>query len=418
MKKALVVFAICSVASVAAFAAPTRVDYNGEFASTWDGGAVSTDPAYTPPEWQYYLTGSGGGIGVTWSQDPKIALQYEDESHVYPNPGFRIGHSVIFGDTGTGSGTYGISHVINTVAGYHYHIIGTQQWSKAPTVNVRPEWGLVPGDQRSNPTGGVSHMYGNYFEVSSGAMGKQSFQQSVIATGDQLTAYVGVTYSNLDQAFKFNGHADGVRVLESPIIVYKSLHNGDFSQHTNITNWKSLNPGDGNAKDQYMFDGWLPMGESAGQIDRIEPVPDAEGFGFAMHVDQWKAGGRRYFFQRINDELPAHEWTLTADVYAYDPAASDSRIGIDPTGGMDPNSPNIIWSEAQSLKNAWETLSVTAMGQGTNGITVWIASGWDLSRGQRSGDTAGAKFANVQLVPEPATMLLLALGGLACLRRR
>ncbi len=48
-----------------------------------------------------------------------------------------------------------------------------------------------------------------------------------------------------------------------------------------------------------------------------------------------------------------------------------TRIGVDPTGGTDPNSPNIVWSGNSQPHDRWEQMSVSATASGTT-VTVFI----------------------------------------------
>jgi LysM repeat protein len=47
------------------------------------------------------------------------------------------------------------------------------------------------------------------------------------------------------------------------------------------------------------------------------------------------------------------------------------RVGVDPTGGIDPTSPGIIWGPAISPLDHWETASVNATANGT-AVTFFI----------------------------------------------
>ena len=56
-----------------------------------------------------------------------------------------------------------------------------------------------------------------------------------------------------------------------------------------------------------------------------------------------------------NGSYRASVWSRVFHTY-NDPNACTNRIGIDPTGGTDPNSPNVVWS-------AWDTQSRTAFSE-------------------------------------------------------
>jgi LysM repeat protein len=48
-----------------------------------------------------------------------------------------------------------------------------------------------------------------------------------------------------------------------------------------------------------------------------------------------------------------------------------TRVGIDPTGGTDPNSPNIIWSGNAQPHDRWEQMTVNATARGTT-VTLFL----------------------------------------------
>ena len=106
---------------------------------------------------------------------------------------------------------------------------------------------------------------------------------------------------------------------------------------------------------------------------------------------------------------------LSAEIFEID-ASSEVRMQ---TGGK----MAILNADTTSLTNFLE--SVTGTGGDAN-IKYWNGSDWDsMSNGTAGVDydlTAGAGdlegYGVLAIVPEPATMLLLALGGLAMLRRR
>ena len=68
-------------------------------------------------------------------------------------------------------------------------------------------------------------------------------------------------------------------------------------------------------------------------------------------------------------------WSSTGD----DPTISQNaawmrqRIGIDPTGGTDPNSPDIIWSPAAQYIDTWGELAVEATAS-SNHVTVYLSA--------------------------------------------
>jgi uncharacterized protein YraI len=49
-----------------------------------------------------------------------------------------------------------------------------------------------------------------------------------------------------------------------------------------------------------------------------------------------------------------------------------TRVGIDPTGGTDPNSPNIVWSDWGGGLNQWNLMQVTTRAGATGAVTLFL----------------------------------------------
>ena len=85
-------------------------------------------------------------------------------------------------------------------------------------------------------------------------------------------------------------------------------------------------------------------------------------------------------------------WTLT---HRDGVAAIGNRIGIDPWGGTDPRSANIIWSAPLETGGQWQLLTLTARAE-SDRLTVFLehdqdaANPWNVSA-----------FDSVQLVQSP-----------------
>ncbi len=427
MGRFLMITLVGVLAATVASAAPTRVDNNGELASNWTQPGPPWDTSgATPFNWQWYAEGLGGGLGRTYntgSSANAYNLRGEHEplstTGAGTDPNGYGGHGIIFGGAG-GVGRHGIMQTINSTAGRHYWLVGTAKGASA--TNAYHQWGI--GNGAGVPTTVGRESNGSLFG-GSGTLGKQTFNYGMVATGSQVTTYVGLRNAG---SHGVNIYADGFRVLESPVNAYTGLYNGGFEGASyNVTNWSNGIPADsGSVTDQYMFDGWLPLGGTSGQVCKIQPQLGENDEGLSLMVDTYKGGGRQYFFQRVNDGLPAHAWDFTARVKTVNYNNADNRLGIDPTGGTDPSSPNVIWGDTNTAYGLWQTLSVSATGSGTNGITLFLASGWDFSRGNRcaSGTAYGADqstqswFDGLVLIPEPAAILLLGLPMLLIRRRR
>jgi LysM repeat protein len=67
------------------------------------------------------------------------------------------------------------------------------------------------------------------------------------------------------------------------------------------------------------------------------------------------------------------QWEFCSDATSYNPANMRMQIGVDPTGGTNPWSPTVVWSNAFSPVWGWEYVEVQAAAQG-NQVTVFLLS--------------------------------------------
>lgn len=83
-----------------------------------------------------------------------------------------------------------------------------------------------------------------------------------------------------------------------------------------------------------------------------------------------------------------YELTVEGQAWSSEDAAPGSQleasdvnmqIGIDPTGGLDPNSPLIVWSSAAQPLSRWETLHVQAKAEASI-ITIYLKSAPNLPK--------------------------------------
>lgn len=106
---------------------------------------------------------------------------------------------------------------------------------------------------------------------------------------------------------------------------------------------------------------------------------------FATHIaGLWQqvptAPGNRYEFS-----VEGQAWSSEDTAPASQLEASDVnlQIGIDPTGGLDPSSPLIIWRDKIQPLSRWETLHITAEAEASI-ITLFLKSAPTLPKRQQS----------------------------------
>lgn len=146
-------------------------------------------------------------------------------------------------------------------------------------------------------------------------------------------------------------------------------------------------------------DGWSPWWLSATETDphwkNRPPVFSAYTLDnrsvqqvstpFATHVGgMWQqvpaAAGNEYELL-----VEGQAWSSEDPVPAsqLEPSDVNLQIGIDPTGGLDPHSPLVVWSERGHPLSHWETLHVTAVAEASI-ITIYLKSAPNLPKRQQT----------------------------------
>lgn len=138
-----------------------------------------------------------------------------------------------------------------------------------------------------------------------------------------------------------------------------------------------------------------------GSVDGVQGAPwffgvagsDGEAFlGTAVNCGAKDGGVHQTVSTTVGATISVQAWTLT---HRDGPAAIGNRIGIDPWGGTDPRSANIIWSAPLETGGHWLPLSLTARAE-SDRLTVFLehdqdaANPWNVSA-----------FDGVQLVQTP-----------------
>lgn len=140
---------------------------------------------------------------------------------------------------------------------------------------------------------------------------------------------------------------------------------------------------------------WLPAQEGEAHWKNRQPVFSAFKLDnqpvqqvstpFGTHV----AG----LWQQV-PAAPGNEYELTVEGQAWsseDTAAASRleasdvnlQVGIDPTGGLDPHSPLVVWSGLSQPLSHWQTLRITAVAD-ANVITIYLKSAPNLPKRQQS----------------------------------
>jgi hypothetical protein len=137
--------------------------------------------------------------------------------------------------------------------------------------------------------------------------------------------------------------------------------------------------------------GWTTFGSTDGCVasgKTIFEVPSFEGEGLylAQAGSNVKNGGACQIVRAIPGRkyrLSAHVYTRTEDP-GQRPLDNNCRIGIDPTGGRDPDSKDVVWTEPPQSERKWTRIAVEATAR-TERITVFIrhemrrANTWNLT---------------------------------------
>lgn len=134
---------------------------------------------------------------------------------------------------------------------------------------------------------------------------------------------------------------------------------------------------------------WVGAGtpEAFPHTDPIQVIDGAASWNIKQGGGVFTAAG----YQRVGGIAPGTRLRFSASAWLYtcndreysciipewphrrsDPSAGASvRVGIDPTGGTDPNSPSIVWSGSVAPYDQWATPSVVADAQG-DAVTVFV----------------------------------------------
>lgn len=425
--------------------AQTRIDTNGEMVNASPSAGVPS--GNLPISWSTYSTGGGGGMAGRWDtggSSNAFNMKWEDEDaqRALVNGGAKVGtypggHSILFGGNmpNNAAGTYGLSQTYTATPGKVYWITGGQgasgDWNGNQSAKYTFDYGVQSG---TGVNAGLVSSGNIRVNDTFGRFRNGRFSHAVVATSNQVTAHVGMQAKAGVNTSDINVYADGIRVYEIDAPFNAALVNGGFEgSATDISGYNGKGT-DAVANEQNdLLQGWVPLGGAAGQHASYNQASDiVKGGTKSFEFRLAKGNGRLYAAQRLDMGGAGGQYSISGWANARD-ASSNAMIGIDPTGGLDPNSASIIWSSAAAPLNSWVQLTTGATDTTGNGITIFLAAGtYSTAQGFRTGSANqvgaedgingyfGARFDDIQVsyVPEPTTVGLLAIGGVLLSRRR
>jgi hypothetical protein len=157
--------------------------------------------------------------------------------------------------------------------------------------------------------------------------------------------------------------------------------------------------------------GWTPFVVSGGLA--MDPSPDT--YWGAPSLRMWSDGG--IFVAGIWTQVGG--LTPGATYYASmgwggptEPDAFGRRLGIDPTGGTDPNSPNIVWGPMlrgpgkvlNDSNPGYPNIDVSAVAKGSTAtVFVWVDHNYSTGQNQIFIDAVGLYQSDAPVAPPPTS---------------
>jgi hypothetical protein len=146
-----------------------------------------------------------------------------------------------------------------------------------------------------------------------------------------------------------------------------------------------------NKQEAGLIPGWTSYGTTDGACASGRTIFKATSFeGEGMYVAQSGSNTKNGGAYQTVQARPGQAYRLTGRVYTRTegdgkkPIDNNCRLGIDPTGGRDPNSPDVVWTNRTESEQKWTLLSVEVTAQSSR-ITVFIrhemrrANTWNLT---------------------------------------
>lgn len=172
------------------------------------------------------------------------------------------------------------------------------------------------------------------------------------------------------------------------------LQNPGFEGHYNSYNYNELYRGV--VLEFRLADGWNPWYREQQPSDsnlyfrRPEYRPGSYYYNGTMSQQFFTSFGTHEagFYQQVDGLTPGEEYTFSIAAYIWssnggdfylseDPTDAHIRVGIDPTGGVNPWASTIVWGDFQSFFDTWRVLSVSTSATGSTAtVFVWSGQSW------------------------------------------
>ncbi len=184
-----------------------------------------------------------------------------------------------------------------------------------------------------------------------------------------------------------------IALLPSPFVATAQggsnlLNNPGFEGH-----YQSYRYGNGELVLEFRIaDGWHPWyrahtaGDPSWAYRRPEYRPASYSYNGTMAQQFFASFGMHEagLWQRVETAVPdqAYRFSIAAYVWSsseddpfrsVDPGLATVRVGIDPTGGINPYMDTVVWSPLATFYDEWQVLAVEAVAQ-SNAITVFFWS--------------------------------------------
>jgi autotransporter-associated beta strand protein len=406
-------------------------------------GGASTNPL----GWTVYAS-AGGGIGMTVHSMGTVSGGSSNRAFMIRNeanqggtagafftanfnnpPGqtdVNAGDSIRFGG-GTGEG--GVYQTFTTTPGHVYFMYSALNPNN--TITTGNNAALVIGLQNAaTPQNVASASLPTDITVASSLggsrnMGRRAVWNSVVATGTQMTARIGVRAILGGAGGAIGGgvdlRMDGVRVMDFDVSTPNTtLQNPGFetsSLDIPAVQWGADAVGargaDSTGRPVNIWDGWTPLGGNAsdtgGLLWNQAGNPAGASPTKSAALDTFNGRGRSYLLQKLDVGGIGSKYTLSGDMRLFNItgttiADADARIGIDPTGGTNPASPDVIWSDAANSASWLTYLTTEQTDTIGNGVTIYTAAGYNGSAGLAS--SAAGLFDNMNVATVPTASKL------------